>query len=127
MVYTLQDEVNIGVVCSDLTEKNGDILVEWFNSKERSSERRCTSSYDQLRIRLKEPAVFGFYSPECLPALVGSAGVVDVEEKPQASLPEPTGLFSHGDRVMVDPGINQKGFEKHVSIYLIKINLKYLF
>ncbi len=111
--------MNIGVVCSDLTEKNGDILVEWFNSKERSSERRYTSSHDQSRIRLKEPAFSGSYSPECLPALVDSAGVVDVEEEPQNSLSEPTGWFSLGDRVAVDPGIHQKGFEKHVSIYKI--------
>ncbi len=104
--------MNIGVVCSDLTEKNGDILVEWFNSKERSSERRCMTN-GQLRIRMKKPFVAGIYTAKCFPLLEYSAGV---EEEPHPSLSEPSDLLSLGDRVLVDPGIDHKGYHKHVSI-----------
>jgi len=111
--------VDIGVVCSDLTEKVGDILVDWYSSKERSSERRCTRG--TLRVRAAKAAVAGYYSPECLPVLEDSDGV---EQKPSIPLSEPSdiGSFCIGDRVLVDPGIDQKGADKHVRIISILLN-----
>lgn len=98
--------MDIGVVCSDLTEKVGDMLVDWYTSKERSSERRCTNR--SLRVRAVKAAVAGFYSPDCLPVLEDSYGV---EQKPSIPLSEPSevGSFSLGDRVL------QKGADKHVD------------
>ncbi len=104
------------MVCSDLTEKLGEILVDWHSTKERSNERRCTPN-GKLLIMVKEAAVAGFYSPECFPVLENSAGV---EETPQPSLSVPSAVhqqFSLGDRVLVHPESNRKGVKKHVSIF----------
>ena len=111
--------MDIGVVCSDLTEKVGDILVDWYSSQERSSERRCANR--SLRVRAVKAAVAGFYYPECLPVLEDS---VSVEQKPLIPLSEPSeiGSFCIGDRVLVDPGIDQKGADKHVRITSILLN-----
>ena len=93
--------------------------MEWYSTKERSSERRCTRG--TLRVRATKAAVAGYYSPECLPVLENSDGV---EQKPSTLHLEPSdiGSFSLGDRVLVDPVIDQKGADKHVRIISILLN-----
>ena len=95
--------------------------MEWYSTKERSSERRCTRG--TLRVRATKAAVAGYYSPECLPVLEDSVGV---EQKPSIPLSEPSdiGSFCIGDRVrvLVNPGIDQKGADKHVRIISILLN-----
>ena len=68
--------------------------MEWYSTKERSSERRCTRG--TLRVRATKAAVAGYYSPECLPVLENSDGV---EQKPSTLHLEPSdiGSFSLGD------------------------------
>ncbi len=100
--------MNVGVVSSVGTDKSKEILVDWFTTKERTSERRCSSS-GKLFLRIKAAAVAGYYHPESL-SVLESQKVIS-----QATLPKLED-FSVGDRVLVDPEVNPS-VQKEVSTY----------